>query len=198
VGSSASSVTIGWNANGEGDLYRYEVWRSNSSGGPYTKIANVAAGTTQYVDQAVTTGSTYYYVVTAQDTSFNRSGNSNEASATAQAQIVHVTFTVTVPATTDATGRTVHIAGSFPAPYPQWDPSALPMTRVDATHWTITLDILEGTNIEYKYVLGDWNYVEKGGSCEEINNRQLAVGSNNTQTVSDTVANWHGFAPCDN
>ncbi len=198
VGSSASSVTIGWNANGESDLYRYEVWRSNSSGGPYTKIANVAAGTAQYVDQAVTTGSTYYYVVTAQDTSFNRSGNSNEASATAQAQIVPVTFTVTVPATTDATGRTVHIAGSFPAPYPQWDPSALPMTRVDATHWTITLDILEGTNIEYKYVLGDWNYVEKGGSCEEINNRQLAVGSNNTQTVSDTVANWHGFAPCDN
>jgi Starch binding domain len=103
-----------------------------------------------------------------------------------------------VPATTDATGRPVHIAGSFPAPYPQWDPASLPMTRVDATHWTITLDILEGTNVEYKYALGDWDHVEKGGACEEINNRTLTVGSSPTQTVSDTVANWRTVSPCGN
>jgi glycosidase len=200
VGSSASSITIGWNANSEPDLYRYEVWRGNSSGGPYTKLANVPAGTTQYVDQAVTTGSTYYYVVTAQDTSFNRSGNSNEVSATAEAQIVAVTFIATVPATTDATGRDVHIAGSFPAPYPQWDPTALPMTRVDATHWTITLNMLEGTNVEYKYVLGDWNYVEKDSACQEIGNRTLSVvlGPGNVQQVNDTVANWRNVSPCGN
>ena len=40
---------------------------------------------------------TYYYVVTAQDTSFNRSPNSNEVSGQAQAQMVAVTFTVAVP-----------------------------------------------------------------------------------------------------
>ena len=39
-----ASITIGWNANSEPDLYRYEVWRSTTSGGPYTKIANVPAG----------------------------------------------------------------------------------------------------------------------------------------------------------
>src|SRR5207253_2120992 len=120
VGSSATSITLGWNANSEPDLYRYEVWRGNASGGPYTKIANVPGGTTQYIDQAVATGATYYYVVTAQDTSFNRSQNSNQVSIQAQAQMVAVTFSITVPATTDGTGRTVHIAGSFPPPYPQW------------------------------------------------------------------------------
>jgi glycosidase len=199
VDSSSSSITVGWNANSEPDLYRYEVWRSVTSGGPYTKIANVLAPATQYVDASVNPGATYYYVLTAQDTSFNRSGNSNEVSIQAQAQLVAVTFNITVPASTDSTGRTVHIAGDFPAPYPQWDPTALPATRVDATHWTVTLNLLDGTNRQYKYVLGDWNYVEKGASCEEIANRQMTVnGSGGTQTVNDSVLNWRNVAPCGN
>jgi hypothetical protein len=74
------------------------------------------------------------------------------------------------------------------------------MTRVDATHWTITLNMLEGTNVEYKYVLGDWNYVEKDASCQEIGNRTLSVvlGPGNVQQVNDTVANWRNVSPCGN
>jgi hypothetical protein len=198
VASSATSITIGWDANGEPDLYRYEVWRSLTAGGPYTKIANVAAGTTQYLDQEVSTGTYYYYVVTAQDTSFNRSLNSNEVSVQAQAQMVAVTFTVAVPATTPP-GSTVHIAGSFPDPYPQWAPGALPMTwDAGHTHASITLNMLDGTQVEYKYTLGDWEHVEKDASCQEINNRQLSVtyGPGGTQSVNDTVANWRNVAPC--
>jgi glycosidase len=200
VTSSAGSITIGWDPNSEPDLYRYEVWRSNTTGGPYSKIDNVPASTNQYTDQAVSSGSTYYYVVTAQDTSFNRSPNSNELAAQAQAQMVAVTFNITVPASTDGTGLAVHIAGSFPPPYPQWDPASLPATRVDATHWTVTLNMLDGTNVEYKYALGDWNYVEKDASCQEIGNRQLTVvyGAGGTQTVNDTVANWRNVSPCGN
>jgi hypothetical protein len=150
------------------------------------------------VDSAVSTGATYYYVVTAQDTSFNRSLNSNEAAIQAQAQMVAVTFNVTVPASTDGTGRTVHIAGSFPPPYPQWDPGAISATRIDATHWSITLNMLEDTQVEYKYTLGDWEHVEKGAACEELSNRQLTVvyGPGGTQTVNDTVLNWRNVAPC--
>lgn len=198
--SSATSISIAWDANGEPDLYRYELWRSQTSGGPYNKLANVPAGTTDYTDNAVTSGATYYYVVTAQDTSFNRSANSNEISVVAQAVMVAVTFNITVPATTDGTGRSVYIAGSFPAPYPQWDPGALVATRVDATHWTITLNMLEGTQVEYKYTLGDWDHVEKGSVCDEIPNRTLTVapGPGGAQTVNDTVANWRNVAPCGN
>jgi glycosidase len=200
--SGASFIALGWDANGEPDLYRYEVWRSQTSGGPYTKIANVPAGTTQYTDSAVTTGATYYYVLTAQDTSFNRSPYSAQVQAQAEQRMVAVTFNVTVPATTDETGRAVHIAGSFPAPYPQWDPAAaaLTLTRVDATHWTITLNMVEGTQLDYKYALADWNYVEKGAACDELNNRQMTVvyGPGGTQQVNDTVANWRNVAPCGN
>ena len=75
-------------------------------------------------------------------------------------------FNVTVPATTDGTGRSVHIAGfldRLDGGLPQWDAGATPLTRVDATHWTITFTGKEITQIEYKYTLGDFDHVEKDG-----------------------------------
>jgi glycosidase len=195
--TSAGSVVIEWNANSEPDLHRYEVWRSNTSGGPYSKIANVPGGTTQYSDTNVTTGATYYYVLTAQDTSFNRSPNSAETAGTAVPRQVAVTFNVTVPPYTPMTDN-IFIAGSFPAPYPQWDPGGLQMTRLDQTHARITLNLLEGLNLEYKYTRGSWDRVEKGPACEEIANRQLTVvyGPGGTQTVNDTVAKWRDLDNC--
>jgi hypothetical protein len=72
------------------------------------------------------------------------------------------------------------------------------LTRSAATLWTITLTGSEGTQIEYKYTLGDWEHVEKSANCEEIGNRQLTLtyGSDGTQTVNDTVSNWRNVAPC--
>jgi hypothetical protein len=66
--------------------------------------------------------------VRAVDQSFNRSGASNEASATAALRTVTLTFTVTVPATTDATGRSVYIAGfldRLDGGLPQWNPGGV-------------------------------------------------------------------------
>jgi hypothetical protein len=110
---------------------------------------------------------------------------------------------VTVPATTDGTGRTPNIAGfldRLDGNHPQWDPGGTPLTRVDGTHWTITFTGKESTQIEYKYALGSWDYVEKDGACGEIANRQLTLsyGSTGTQTVNDVVENWRNVAPCGN
>ncbi len=86
------------------------------------------------------------------------------------------------------------------AAIPQWDPSGVELTRVDATHWTITFTGKETTQLEYKYALGSWDYVEKDGACGEIGNRQLTLsyGSDGTQEVADTVPNWRNVAPCGN
>jgi hypothetical protein len=137
------------------------------------------------------------------DTSFNRSANSEEVSATPQLRTVNLVFNVTVPDTTDATGRLVYIAGfldRLDGNYPQWDPAGVYLTRVDATHWTISFTGKEGVQIEYKYTLGDWDHVEKGAACDEINNRQLTLtyGANGTQAVNDSVLNWRNVAPCGN
>ncbi len=146
---------------------------------------------------------TYYYVVRSVDTSFNRSGYSNEVEATAEARTVTLVFNVTVPATTDATGKSVYIAGfldRLDGGMPQWDPGGVVLTRVDATHWTITFTGKESVQIEYKYTLGDWDHVEKDAGCGEIGNRQLTLsyGMTGTQTVNDTVQNWRNVSPCGN
>ena len=79
-------------------------------------------------------------------------------------------------------------------------PQTASVTRVDATHWTIAFTGKEGTQIEYKYTLGDWDHVEKDGACGEIGNRLLTLsyGASGTQVVGDTVANWRTVAPCGN
>jgi len=192
-----SEIVPAWDAVADSDVYGYEVLRSESSGGPYTALGIVPG--TSYSDETVAQGHTYHYVVRSVDTSWNRSGNSSEVTQLADLRSVAVTFDVTVPATTDGTGRAVHIAGTFAQlGSVDWDPTANVMTRVDATHWTITLTGKEATNLEYKYVLGDWNFVEKDGSCGEIANRTATItyGPGGTMTINDTVPNWHGVAPC--
>ncbi len=198
--ASPAGVDLGWDAvSGDPTLYGYEVRRSDTAGGPYTTIALVT--TNSYADTAVTEGQTYYYVVRAVDTSFNRSADSAEVAATAQLRTVTLVFNVTVPASTDGTGSSVYIAGTLDrldGGLPQWDPGGVVLDRTDATHWTITLTGKETTQIEYKYTLGDWDHVEKGAVCDEIANRQLTLtyGSTGTQMVNDTVLNWRTVSPC--
>jgi glycosidase len=202
VTASPVGIELAWDAvGGDPTLYGYEVLRGSSSGGPYTKLALVTG--TDYVDSDVLEGSTYYYVARSVDKSFNRSGNTAQVAATAQLRTVHLVFNVTVPATTDATGRSVHIAGfldRLDGGLPQWDPGATALNRVDATHWTITFTGKESTQLEYKFTLADWDHVEKDASCGEIANRQLTLsyGSTGTQIVNDTVENWRNVAPCGN
>ncbi len=202
VSASPGGIELAWDAvAGDPTLYGYDVLRSDTDGGPYAQIATVTEA--NYIDTAVVENGIYYYVVQAIDTSFNRSANSAQVQATAEARTVTLVFTVTVPASTDGTGRVVHIAGTLDrldGGLPPWDPAAVPLTRLDATTWTIQLSGKEGTQIEYKYALGSWDYVEKDGGCGEIANRMLTLsyGATGTQQVNDTAQNWRNVSPCGN
>ncbi|MFO8006366.1 MAG: PA14 domain-containing protein, partial [Candidatus Brocadiia bacterium] len=105
-------VDLDWDDNAEGDLDGYNVYRSTTSGSGYSSIATVY-GSSDYSDTAVTNGTTYYYVVTAVDTSSNESPYSNEASATPQ-----------------ATGAGDGLTGDY---YDNMDFTNLALTRVDPT-----------------------------------------------------------------
>jgi glycosidase len=200
LSASPVEISLAWDSvQGDPTLFGYEVARSDSSGGPYTLLARLTDSS--YVDTDVAEGMTYYYVVRSVDLSFNRSDYSAEVPATANLRPVTVVFNVTVPASTDGTGLSVFIAGTLSrldGGLPDWDPGGVVLTRVDATHWTITLTGLESTQIEYKYTLGDWLYVEKDAICGEIGNRLLTLsyGSDGVQTVNDVVLNWRNVAPC--
>ena len=202
TGASPEGVELAWDeVSGDATLHGYEVGRADAAGGPYTVVG--FSSSTNYTDTQVMEGVSYHYVVRSVDTSFNRSDWSAEVSAVTERRTVSLTVNVTVPAGTDATGRNVHIAGfldRLDGGLPQWEPTATPLTRQDATHWSITLTGEEGVDLEYKYALASWDYVEKDASCGEVANRQLTLtyGQTGNQTVNDTVINWRNVAPCGN
>jgi len=106
------------------------------------------------------------------------------------------TLSVTVPASTDGTGRSVFLAGTLSAlgsGLPDWSPNGIPMARMDATHWTVTLTGPAGAQLQYKYTLGDWDHVEKGAGCAEIANRATTL---NAGSQADTVVDWRNVSPC--
>ena len=80
AGSSDNGVVpLTWSAAAGAD--DYTLLRSTTSGGPYTVVAN---GLTQlqYLDNTLTNGTTYYYVIASYNTAGLTGGNSPQASAT--------------------------------------------------------------------------------------------------------------------
>jgi HYDIN/CFA65/VesB family protein/Ig-like domain-containing protein len=75
------SVTLNWTAS-TSTVVGYNVYRSQVSGGPYTKLNSSVVAATTYVDSSVSAGQTYFYVVTSVDSSNVESADSTEVSAT--------------------------------------------------------------------------------------------------------------------
>jgi hypothetical protein len=75
-----SSVTLTWNQNSESDLGGYKVYRSTTAGVYGAPIATLQGNVATYQATGLQAGTTYYFVVTAYDSSGNESGFSNEVS----------------------------------------------------------------------------------------------------------------------
>ncbi|MFQ6028317.1 MAG: fibronectin type III domain-containing protein, partial [Dehalococcoidia bacterium] len=91
-----NQVSLDWADNAEGDLAGYNVYRSDSTGGPYQKLnTGGLVAVSDYLDSSAVNDATYYYVVTAQDLAGQESGNSAEVQilvTTAPATQVYLTF----------------------------------------------------------------------------------------------------------
>jgi hypothetical protein len=80
AGTSANhSVALSWNGTGS-QISGYNVYRSTVSGGPYSMINGTLVVPSNYTDQTVIAGTTYFYTVTEVGTNGAESGYSNEAS----------------------------------------------------------------------------------------------------------------------
>ncbi len=77
----AHSVTVSW-ASGDPAVVSYLVFRSDVSGGPYVPLTASLLTELSYTDSTVSSGSTYFYVVTELDAAGDESPFSSEASAT--------------------------------------------------------------------------------------------------------------------
>jgi hypothetical protein len=85
VSAAAGSmqVTLSWSATP--GATNYHVNRATISGGPYEIVGSPAVS--GYVDTGLTNGTTYYYVISAQN-AFGESGNSAQVSATPTSDLV--------------------------------------------------------------------------------------------------------------
>jgi hypothetical protein len=79
--SGNSTASLDWNNNSEGNLAGYNIYRSTTFGSGYAKLNVSLLSSSNYVDNTVTNGTIYYYVVTAVDIYSNESEYSSQASA---------------------------------------------------------------------------------------------------------------------
>jgi Abnormal spindle-like microcephaly-assoc'd, ASPM-SPD-2-Hydin/Protein of unknown function (DUF1573) len=80
VQSTTHSVTLSWVAS-TSTVSGYNIYRSTTSGSGYAKINSGLVASVTYDDTTVQSGTTYYYVVTAVDSSGDESADSNQATA---------------------------------------------------------------------------------------------------------------------
>lgn len=78
-----AGVTLQWDPNAEPDLSGYNLYRSPVSGSGYVKVNPSLIESPSYTDNTIVSGTTYYYVCTAVNSSGLESGFSNEVSYTA-------------------------------------------------------------------------------------------------------------------
>ncbi len=86
------TVSLNWAANSESDLAGYRVYRSTTNGSGYVEVSTALVTGTAFLNSGLTGGVTYYYVIRAQDTAGNQSGNSIQAFATPTAPPTPVTL----------------------------------------------------------------------------------------------------------
>jgi hypothetical protein len=75
------SVALSWTASSSPNIDGYNIYRSGTSGGPYSKLNSSLNPGTTYTDSTVVDGSTYYYVTTAVNSGSQESAYSNQAQA---------------------------------------------------------------------------------------------------------------------
>jgi len=80
VAAVSHSVALAWTAS-TSTVIGYNTYSSTVSGGPYTKMTSIPDAATSYTDTSVQAGQTYYFVVTAVNSSNVESAYSPEVSA---------------------------------------------------------------------------------------------------------------------
>jgi fibronectin type 3 domain-containing protein len=82
TGTGDTVVEATWDANTETDLSHYNVYRSSTEFGTYSKINSTDVVTNAYDDTGLTANTTYWYKVTAVDNGYNESAKSDADDAT--------------------------------------------------------------------------------------------------------------------
>ena len=78
-GGVQHTVNLAWDASSSSSVVGYYMYRGTQSGGPYSRLNSSPQAATDYSDDTVASGQTYYYVVTSVDSASAESSYSNQA-----------------------------------------------------------------------------------------------------------------------
>lgn len=80
MAQKSHSVYLSWDP-GDGNAVGYNIYRGTANGGPYTAINGALDSSTNYTDNTVASGATYYYVTTEVNNQGQESAYSNVVQA---------------------------------------------------------------------------------------------------------------------
>lgn len=187
-----AQVTLTWTASS--GATSYNIGRSMTSGGPYTKITNTTV--TNDTDASLINGTTYYYVVAAVN-AYGTSANSTEKSATPTAPAPPATpsglsatagnaqVALSWNASTGATSYTISRSTTSGGPY---------NTQACSTASTSCTDSSVTNGTKYYYVIAASNAGGSSANSSEVS----ATPSVPTTAVSvtiDALTNRHSISP---
>jgi len=105
---SVSGITLTWNTNLDADFAGYNIYRSGSASGPFTKLNTSALLTSAtFFDNSAVSDVVSYYTVTAVDSAGNESTGSTVASATRAADTSAPSQPSGIGLTTSGSGITI-------------------------------------------------------------------------------------------
>lgn len=84
VANSRTKATVSWRAPSSPNTYRYNVWRSNSTGTNWRQVAQVSKNQLSYADSSLSRNTTYQFQIRTVDTSGRISAASTTCRVTTQ------------------------------------------------------------------------------------------------------------------
>ncbi len=112
-GSLVDSLLLTWVLGSEADLTGYNIYRTNTSSGPYTLITSVST-VSEYEDMGLESETTYYYVIQAFDEVPNNSSYSLEVSQTTR-DFIPPSSPTNLTVTSMPTGNRLNITWDAPS-----------------------------------------------------------------------------------
>lgn len=113
-GGEQTNIELTWHRSLSSDVRGYNIYRSTSSGGPFTLVNTVPTDrTSYYTDAGLTPLTSFFFKVTAVDSSANESDFSSLASASTNPP-THTVFPIPLGGTTPSSVAVDHVYAGYP------------------------------------------------------------------------------------
>ncbi len=193
---SVTGVALDWADNADTDLIGYDVFRSASETGPFTKLTATPVTTSAFTDTTAPASSTLYYQVSATDSSENVSPTSATVSATTPAPPVQAAIRINAGGPAQTVGTTAWSACSALTACSNWVSGGNPYSEADTitglpagTNNTIFQSEWTGTAATGARAFGFAVPVQNGPYTVRLHFAELNKTAANTRTFDVRIEN---------